>query len=137
MSKYDKLLFQILRGTSDSNGSFLKVRTTAPFALGRRHSKPSSTMPTKVVSNRSQYKLALKQPDAGRVEILRFGFVGDVLQRDRFTRCACGNSPALSAGVELQVDHIDPWSHGGDTELANLQTLCSTCNIVKSNTHTG
>jgi hypothetical protein len=60
-----------------------------------------------------------------------------VLQRDRFTCCACRNSPALSAGVELQVDHIDPWSNGGDTELANLQTLCSTCNIGKSNTHTG
>lgn len=60
-----------------------------------------------------------------------------VLQRDRFTCCACGKSPALSAGVELHVDHIDPWSKGGETELVNLQTLCSKCNIGKSNVHTG
>ena len=57
-----------------------------------------------------------------------------VLQRDRFTCCACGKSPALSTGVELHVDHIDPWSKGGETELANLQTLCSKCNVGKSNT---
>jgi len=38
-----------------------------------------------------------------------------VLQRDRFTCCACGASPALSLGVELHVDHVIPWSRGGET----------------------
>jgi hypothetical protein len=60
-----------------------------------------------------------------------------VLQRDRFTCCADGASPALTAGVELQVDHIVPWSKGGETVLENLQTLCSRCNLGKSNVHTG
>ncbi len=60
-----------------------------------------------------------------------------VLQRDRFTCCACGASPALALGVELHVDHIVPWSKGGETVLENLQTLCSVCNLGKSNVHTG
>jgi hypothetical protein len=55
-----------------------------------------------------------------------------VLQRDRFTCCGCGASPALKQGVELHVDHKKPWSEGGETTLENLQTLCSTCNFGKS-----
>ena len=55
-----------------------------------------------------------------------------VLQRDRFTCCKCGASPAIKLGVELHVDHVIPWSKGGETVLANLQTLCSVCNIGKS-----
>ena len=58
-----------------------------------------------------------------------------VLQRDRFTCCTCGASPALTSGVELQVDHKIPWSKGGETVLDNLQTLCSKCNLGKSNVH--
>jgi Homing endonuclease associated repeat/HNH endonuclease len=58
-----------------------------------------------------------------------------VLQRDRFTCCACGRSPALTLGVELHVDHVIPWSKGGMTVLDNLQTLCSVCNLGKSNVH--
>jgi 5-methylcytosine-specific restriction endonuclease McrA len=56
-----------------------------------------------------------------------------VLQRDRFSCRACGRSPALVPGLELHVDHIRPWSKGGDTVLTNLQALCSACNIGKSN----
>jgi len=56
-----------------------------------------------------------------------------VLQRDHFTCCACGSSPAFFLGVELQVDHIVPWSKGGETVLENLQTLCSVCNLGKAN----
>lgn len=56
-----------------------------------------------------------------------------VLQRDHFTCCACGASPAITPGVDLQVDHILPWSRGGETTIENLQTLCSKCNLGKSN----
>lgn len=56
-----------------------------------------------------------------------------VLQRDNFTCKACGASPAKDPAVELQVDHIFPWSKGGETEIDNLQTLCSKCNLGKSN----
>jgi HNH endonuclease/Homing endonuclease associated repeat len=74
-----------------------------------------------------------KQAKTGRDPSLRLRW--HVLQRDRFTCCACGASPALSLGVELQVDHIVPWSKGGETVLENLQTLCSVCNVGKSNIH--
>ena len=55
-----------------------------------------------------------------------------VLSRDNFKCCACGASPAKDPSVELHVDHIIPWSKGGETELENLQTLCSKCNLGKS-----
>ena len=56
-----------------------------------------------------------------------------VLQRDCFKCCKCGASPAKDSTVELHIDHIIPWSKGGETSLDNLQTLCSKCNIGKSN----
>lgn len=55
-----------------------------------------------------------------------------VFARDNFKCCACGASPAKDPSVELHVDHIIPWSKGGETELENLQTLCSKCNLGKS-----
>ena len=56
-----------------------------------------------------------------------------VFLRDKFRCCSCGASPAKDPGVELHVDHIFPWSKGGETVLENLQTLCSKCNGGKSN----
>lgn len=55
-----------------------------------------------------------------------------VLARDNFKCCACGASPAKDPSVELHVDHIIPWSKGGETKIENLQTLCSKCNLGKS-----
>ena len=55
-----------------------------------------------------------------------------VNRRDRFTCRACGRSPANEVGVVLHVDHISPWSKGGETALDNLQTLCQKCNLGKS-----
>ncbi|MBR4875585.1 MAG: HNH endonuclease, partial [Clostridia bacterium] len=55
------------------------------------------------------------------------------LKRDNFTCCACGASPAKDPSVELHIDHIIPWSKGGETTEDNLQTLCSRCNLGKSN----
>lgn len=55
-----------------------------------------------------------------------------VLQRDHFKCCACGASPATDLSVVLHVDHIVPWSKGGETVEENLQTLCSKCNLGKS-----
>lgn len=55
-----------------------------------------------------------------------------VNRRDRFTCRACGRSPATEPGVVLHVDHIEPWSKGGETTMENLQTLCQVCNLGKS-----
>lgn len=56
-----------------------------------------------------------------------------VMQRDNFKCCLCGRSPAMTPGLELHIDHIVPWSKGGETVFDNLQTLCSDCNLGKSN----
>jgi Homing endonuclease associated repeat/HNH endonuclease len=67
----------------------------------------------------------------GRLPSLRLRW--KILQRDRFTCCSCGDSPAFKPGVILHVDHIIPWSRGGETVFENLKTLCSSCNLGKSN----
>ncbi len=55
-----------------------------------------------------------------------------VLKRDN-NRCrACG---ATSEVEVLHIDHIHPVSKGGKTEMDNLQTLCQSCNLGKSNRH--
>lgn len=61
---------------------------------------------------------------------LRLRFL--VMQRDNFKCCICGASPAKDPSVELHIDHIVPWSKGGETTMDNLQTLCSKCNLGKS-----
>jgi HNH endonuclease/Homing endonuclease associated repeat len=54
-----------------------------------------------------------------------------VLQRDRFLCKICGRSPAKDMGVELHIDHIIPWSKGGQNILENLRVLCFDCNLGK------
>jgi hypothetical protein len=54
-----------------------------------------------------------------------------VLKRDRFCCITCGRSPANVAGLILEVDHIVPWSKGGESIEENLQTLCFDCNRGK------
>lgn len=56
-----------------------------------------------------------------------------ILSRDGFTCQACGASPIKERGVELHVDHIVPWSNGGETIEENLQTKCKHCNLGKGN----
>jgi 5-methylcytosine-specific restriction endonuclease McrA len=62
---------------------------------------------------------------------LRLRFI--VMRRDNFKCRMCGRSPATDPGTELHVDHIKAWANGGETVLENLQTLCSKCNLGKSN----
>ncbi|MFQ6066951.1 MAG: homing endonuclease associated repeat-containing protein, partial [bacterium] len=56
-----------------------------------------------------------------------------IMRRDNFKCKICGRSPATQPDITLQVDHIRPWSDGGETAPENLQTLCDECNIGKSN----
>lgn len=53
-----------------------------------------------------------------------------VLMRDQAKCRLCGAAPM--DGARLQVDHIHPWSKGGETHLDNLQILCERCNVGKS-----
>ena len=56
-----------------------------------------------------------------------------ILVRDNFSCTQCGASPAKDPAVELHIDHVIPWSKGGETVYENLQTLCVKCNLGKSN----
>lgn len=58
-----------------------------------------------------------------------------VLMRDGARCRLCGTVP--SDGVRLHVDHIKPWSKGGETVLENLQILCNVCNIGKADVEAG
>lgn len=66
-----------------------------------------------------------------RIVNWRLRFV--VMKRDNFKCKNCGRSPATDPNIILHVDHINAWANGGETILENLQTLCSKCNIGKSN----
>lgn len=57
-----------------------------------------------------------------------------VLRRDGFRCVYCGARPIDS---ELHIDHIHPRSLGGSDEIENLVTACQSCNLGKSNKHTG
>jgi 5-methylcytosine-specific restriction endonuclease McrA len=56
-----------------------------------------------------------------------------IMRRDNFKCNACGKSPTNNPGTELHIDHILAWDKGEETIFENLQTLCSVCNIGKSN----
>jgi 5-methylcytosine-specific restriction endonuclease McrA len=51
-----------------------------------------------------------------------------VLHRDGYKCVFCGRS---AKQVQLEVDHIVPFSKGGSNDLSNLQTLCFDCNRGK------
>ncbi len=55
-----------------------------------------------------------------------------VFSRDDLKCTVCGKDPKHYE-ITLEVDHIIPWSEGGPTEIDNLRTLCSKCNLGKSN----
>lgn len=52
-----------------------------------------------------------------------------VFKRDSFTCQYCGRR---APEFPLHVDHVVPWASGGRTELSNLRTACSECNLGKS-----
>jgi len=49
-----------------------------------------------------------------------------VYERDEWACRRCGSDE------ELTVDHIHPYSRGGSSAIENLQTLCRSCNLTKS-----
>ena len=79
-----------------------------------KNSKAKKTNKTKQKNTRSRYI-----PASVRV---------DILNRDKYKCVFCGRS---SKQIQLEVDHIIPFSKGGSTDLSNLQPLCLACNRGK------
>jgi hypothetical protein len=84
---------------------------------------------TEASDNRVAEKKSIRMTKRELSERLRFS----ILLRDGFRCHACGRSPINSPGVELQVDHVIPWSQGGETIADNLITKCKECNLGKGN----
>jgi 5-methylcytosine-specific restriction enzyme A len=80
-------------------------------------SSETRQMPVKTRSNQQKRSRYISSSD--RVS---------VLTRDGYRCGFCGRT---SQQVELEVDHIIPFSKGGSNDLSNLQTLCFDCNRGK------
>ena len=52
-----------------------------------------------------------------------------VMRRDQFRCQICG--ARAEDGARLHVDHINPVSKGGTSDMSNLRTLCDRCNLGK------
>jgi hypothetical protein len=81
---------------------------------------PTSTKEIAVIKHKTKREIS---------DRLRFR----ILMRDGFACKKCGKSPMKEIGVELHVDHINPWSKGGETVPENLETKCQQCNLGKGN----
>ncbi len=90
--------------------------------------KKSAIVPKKQAKT---VKSKLSKKRTNRIANLRQRF--RVMKRDGFKCVLCGSSPATQIGCELHIDHIIPWSKGGETVEENLRTLCSSCNLGRSN----
>lgn len=93
---------------------------TSSGAESPEHTTPSTKKPAK---RRTKREIS---------ERLRFR----ILLRDGFRCGTCGASPLEKPGIELHVDHVLPWSKGGETVPENLAAKCSRCNLGKGNEFT-
>ena len=101
--------------------SFVQYINTEEPAVNPKHSHVANTQKSETI---------LSKHKTNRDVNLRLRFL--VMKRDNFKCCICGATPATNPSVELHIDHIIPWSKGGETTIENLQTLCSNYNLGKS-----
>ena len=93
--------------------------------------KPKQIFKTFKKETENDAKANSKKRQTSRTPNWRVRFL--VMKKDNFKCCICGVSPSKDPSIELHIDHIVPWSKGGETTIDNLQTLCTKCNIGKSN----
>ena len=83
-----------------------------------------------LLSEKLDLKAQTTKHKTNRIINWRLRFI--VMKRDNFKCKKCGRSPATDPIIILHVDHKIAWVNGGETVLENLETLCSKCNIGKS-----
>jgi hypothetical protein len=123
-------------------GSWLGALDEFVKFMNRGKNKLAGYKPDKILHNRivsrtpKRHKLVPGRFNKRRKK-LRFsknihaGMRFKIFSRDNFRCRICGRSPASDPKVKLHVDHIIPRSKGGETNPANLQTLCDKCNLGK------
>ena len=108
------------------------IRYTSP--AGRNRYANHQTYSTEDVAGFVNQSYALEKERESKEyqrRILTPSLRYDILKRDNFKCVICGRTPKRD-GITLHVDHIIPVSKGGKTEPENLRTLCSICNLGKS-----
>ena len=80
-----------------------------------------------------EFSKLLKEKSTFRSRVISEKLRLQVYKRDRYSCVICGRSPAAQRGVILHVDHVIPFSKGGDTNLENLRALYDRCNLGKGN----
>lgn len=86
--------------------------------------KKSKTKKSTAIKSQSQ----LKQDKSNRSRYIPSSVRVSALHRDGYKCVFCGRS---AKQIQLEVDHIVPFSKGGSNEPSNLQTLCFDCNRGK------
>lgn len=101
-------------------GAFIKYVNQEPQAV------------QEIISEKNSSEISASQtPLAVTPRSISLSLRYKVLSRDRFRCVICGRSPAKEPTIELHVDHIFPWSKGGQNTEENLRTLCFDCNLGK------
>jgi hypothetical protein len=117
-------------GTYDKRfGSWLKALGKFVEYINQEDDESNEGTSEKIKTENAQKEETKRKTNRNISDRLRF----TILMRDGFTCQSCGASPTKERGVELHVDHIVPWSKGGETEKSNLQTKCEKCNLGKGN----
>lgn len=117
-------------GTYDKRfGSWLKALGKFVVYISEKDDETDEDISEKIQTENTEKEVTKRRTKRNISDRLRF----KILMRDGFTCQSCGASPTKERGVELQVDHIVPWSKGGETEEDNLKTKCEKCNLGKGN----
>ena len=128
--KYNELkkpLSDYSAGTYDKRfGSFRKALEEFVIHISSESDNITQPEENHIIKNKTKIVHKTKREISDR---LRF----QILMRDGFTCKSCGRSPINEMGVKLHVDHITPWSKGGETVPENLETKCEQCNLGKGN----
>jgi 5-methylcytosine-specific restriction endonuclease McrA len=102
------------------------IRDLINQANSQKADKPAKLKTKKSTATRSQSK---PKPDKEkRSRHIPASVRVSVLHRDGYKCVFCGRS---AKKVQLEVDHIVPFSKGGSNDPSNLQTLCFDCNRGK------
>lgn len=102
------------------------IRDLVAQANSKKADKHPLPKNKKSAATRTQSKL--KQDNNKRSRHIPAKVRVSVLHRDGYKCIFCGYS---AKQVQLEVDHILPFSKGGSNDPSNLQTLCINCNRGK------
>ncbi len=102
------------------------VRDLINHANNQKPAKSSKTKREKLIVENSELDSKFKNKKRSRY--IPASLRVSVLTRDNYKCVFCGRT---STQVQLEVDHIKPFSKGGSHEIKNLQTLCIECNRGK------